>query len=177
MENAKAEFEKLYESTKHKLYSYIVGRCYAIDDIDDIFQNTCMEVYRALTRRKDLPPDPTAFVLLIAKRQLTRYYSFVRRMRENIVHRSNSDEEYDPDLPDGFDIEESLVTKERLEEITRLIEKKPLITQKVLFLHYRRDMTIAQIAELLMMSESAVKMHIYKTLEQIKRRIGKEQEL
>jgi len=174
LENVKREFESLYDRNKSMSYNYIAKKCFAIDDVDDIFQNTWIEIYTALTKRNDPPADPAAFVMLITKRQLTKYYSFIRRVREKISMSFGSSEEYDEHLIDNFTIEDSIVDAQLLDDIWTMINKKPLATQKVLFLYYRRDLTIPEIAEELEMSESTVKMHIYKTLSEIKRRYVKE---
>ncbi|MBR6872356.1 MAG: RNA polymerase sigma factor [Ruminococcus sp.] len=170
--DAKAEFEKLYELTKRTVYNYIVSKCFNIDDTDDIFQNTYLELYSTLTRRTQPPEDPFAYVMVIAGRQLTRYYSFIRRMRGRLsIDRDLAGEE----LPDGsFDLEDSFTDRCTAEQIAELIKEKPLLTQKAFFLHYKRGLTLSETASLLGISEASVKKHIYTTLAEIKRKLEKE---
>lgn len=174
--NSKEQFERIYVQTKEMIYDHIAAKCYAPDDVDDIFQNTYIAVYRALTRLDDPPANEEAFVMLIANRQLMKYYSAVRRLKERLTARS-AEEDDASDLPDeSFTIEDSIVDRSTVEEIRGFLKHKPLVTQKVFFLYYKRGLTIPRVAELLEISESAVKMHLYRTLEEIRRKYrGKEQ--
>ena len=113
--------------------------------------------------------------MLICNRQLMKYYSAVRRLKERIAARSSREEE-SGDFPEvSFTVEDSIIDRTTVEEIRSMLRRKPLVTQKVFFLYYRRGLTIRQTAELLEISEGAVKSHLYRTLEEIRRRYrGKE---
>ena len=171
---AESEFERIYIQTKERVYDHIAAKCYAIDDVDDIFQNTYVAVYKALCRLEELPQNEDAFVMLIANRQLMKYYSAVRRLKERIVMKRAED--YGEDIPDvSFAIEDSIIDRSAVEEIRSLLKHKPLVTRKVFFLYYRRGLTIPEIAGMLEISASSVKMHLYRTLEEIRRKYrGKE---
>ncbi|MBR6044405.1 MAG: sigma-70 family RNA polymerase sigma factor [Ruminococcus sp.] len=174
MTGSKSYFEALYQHTKKKVYDHITAKCFALADIDDIFQNTYVEVWKALSKRSDPVPDEEAFVMLIANRQLAKYYSAVRRLRERFAGSFAGSDEDHGDIPDSFSVEDHIVDRAAVEEIRSLLAEKPLLTQKVFFLRYRRDLTIPEVAGLLGIGESAVRMHLYKTLSEIKRRLGKE---
>ncbi len=167
---SREQFEKLYALTKKRIYDRIAAKCYAIDDVDDIFQNTYLAVIRALEKLDEPPPEPEAFVMLICSRQLMKYYSAARRLRERIAVRIDSTDVQSPELSDTFSIEDSIIDRSVLTEIHTLLRRKPLTTQKVFFLYYKRGLTITETAELLGISESSVKMHLYRTLDEIKRR-------
>ena len=169
------QFEKIYLQTKEMIYDRIAAKCFAIDDVDDIFQNTYIAVYKALAGLNEPPPNGEAFVMLICNRQLMKYYSAVRRLKERFVTRSGS-EEGGGDIPEAsFTIEDSIIDRSTVEEIRALLRRKPLVIQKVFFLYYKRGLTIPQAAKMLEISESAVKMHLYRTLEEIRRKYrGKE---
>ena len=173
MDDSKKLFEAVYGNTKKTVYDHIAAKCFSLSNIDDIFQNTYVEVFKALERLSEPPPNEEAFVMLIANRQLAKYYSAVRRLKERIVSISERSRPEEP--VDSFDLEDSLITRSTLEEIRELIESKPLLTRKAFFLHYRRDLTIAQTAQLLGISEEQVKGRIYRTLEQIRRKYSKEE--
>ncbi|SDB20232.1 Sigma-70, region 4 [Ruminococcaceae bacterium FB2012] len=174
-EKQREQFEKIYLRTKEMAYDRIAAKCFAADDVDDIFQNTYIAVYKALGKLKEPPPNEEAFVMLICNRQLMKYYSAVRRLKERIAARSSREEE-SGDFPEvSFTVEDSIIDRTTVEEIRSMLRRKPLVTQKVFFLYYRRGLTIRQTAELLEISEGAVKSHLYRTLEEIRRRYrGKE---
>ena len=169
-----SEFERIYIKTKEKVYNRIAAKCYATDDVDDIFQNTYVAVYKALCRLEELPPDEDAFVMLIANRQLIKYYSAVRRLKERFVMKRTEDDT--GDIPDeSFTVEDSIIDRVAVEEIRAFLKRRPLVTQKVFFLYYRRGLTLPEIAGMLEMSLPSVKMHLYRTLEEIRRKYrGKE---
>ena len=176
------QFEKIYVQTKEMIYNHIAAKCYAINDVDDIFQNTYVAVFKALAKLDEPPPNPEAFVMLICSRQLAKYYSAVRRLRERIAVRSTADEDRDEVFAESFTIElgeavllfqkieDSVIDRAALTEIHAMLRRKPLTTQKVFFLYYRRGLTIPQVAEALEISESSVKSHLYRTLAEIRRR-------
>ncbi|MBR6100829.1 MAG: RNA polymerase sigma factor [Ruminococcus sp.] len=173
MEDREKYFSELYERTKKQIYDFIAAKCFNVSDADDIFQNTYVEVLRSLDRLPSPPQNEEAFVTLIAKRQLTRHYSAVRRLRERIALRDPEDDL--SDIPDSFSIEDDLDIRTTAEEIRSFLEQKPLVTRKVFFLYYRRGLTISETASLLGITESSVKAKLYRTLYEIRRKYGKEE--
>ena len=167
--NGREQFEEIYMQTKEMIYNRIAAKCYAIDDVDDIFQNTYAAAYKALCKLQQPPANAEAFMMLIANRQLMKYYSAVRRLKERIVMRSEELDEQD--IPDvSFSVEDSVIDRAAVEEIRAFLKRKPLVTQKVFFLYYRRGLTVPEIAGMLQISVSSVKMHLYRTLEEIRRK-------
>lgn len=177
MTDPKKLFEEIYSETKEAAYRYITAKCFDLDDIDDIYQSTFINVYDALVKRKDPVADNEAFVILIAKRTLAKYYPLAKRLRGQISLSRQDDEEDDIDLPDDIDIEDDLANKALMERINEQLKKKPVLTQKIIFMYYYRGMTIPQIAETMELGESSVKRHIYKTIEDLRRLYRKENEL
>ena len=172
VDNAREQFEEIYNRTKETIYRYITAKCFSLDDIDDIFQMTYAELYSVLCRRSEPLPDEDAFVMTLAKRKLAKYYSAVRRLRERFVSVSDVSDE---DVPDDISVEDLVIDRETVADIRRLISKRPLAAQKAMFMYYRRGMSIKETAQTLGMSEASVKAHIYKTLSAIKRRCKKEE--
>ncbi|MBR6337317.1 MAG: RNA polymerase sigma factor [Ruminococcus sp.] len=173
MGDSKRLFEEIYNSTKENTYRYIAAKCYNIDDVDDIYQNTYISVYNALEKRDSPPENNEAFVILIAKRELFKYYGLVKRITSHFGSRSGIDDDYKEDA-DTFDLEDSVVSKALLEEISALLKSKDITTQKIFFLYYYEGCTLGETASLLEMSESSVKRRLYGTLSQIRRLYGKE---
>ena len=89
-EKQREQFEKIYLRTKEMTYDRIAAKCFAADDVDDIFQNTYIAVYKALGKLKEPPPNEEAFVMLICNRQLMKYYSAVI---DNLVNEIKKEEE------------------------------------------------------------------------------------
>ena len=168
MSDKKELFDKIYNETKESTFKYITAKCYDLCDIDDIFQNTYMTVYRALKRRDREIENTEAFVILIAKRELFKYYGLISRLKAlaRVDIAFESGEYRDEAAPD---IEESAVNSAMLEDIGRQIKKYPLITQKILFLYYAKGYTLFETAQILGISESLVKKRLYCALEKLRR--------
>ncbi|MBR1763956.1 MAG: RNA polymerase sigma factor [Ruminococcus sp.] len=162
------EFEELYNSTKDAALRYITAKCHSLSDIDDIFQNVYLAVLEALDRGAAPIQEPEAFVIGTARRQLSKYYSLGAKLKMlvSIEHEPS----YSGEITEESDLEDIVADRELIREISGMLREKPLTTQKVIFLHYSRGLSIKETAEALGMKESTVKRHIYSTLEELRRR-------
>lgn len=163
----RASFDELYNRTKESVHRYIAAKCFDLGDVDDIYQNTWLAVYLAVTERQDPIPNEEAFVILIAKRQLGRYYSLAARLKSLITF--DRVPEMTEDIPDSIDVEDELIGRELISEIGELVQRRSLTARKIFFLHYSKNMDPAEIAELMGMKEGAVKRHLYSMLAEIRR--------
>ena len=73
-----------------------------------------------------------------------------------------------------IEIEDVLIEKEMINEIKKFLDSKSLEIQKIFYLHYFFDLTIAEIAEELSISESNVKNKLYRTLKDMRIKYRKE---
>lgn len=161
------DFDGIYERTKENVHRFIAAKCFSLDDVDDIYQNVWLAVYEAVLQRTEPLPAEEAFVMLIAKRQLGRYYSLAAKLR-NLVS-FDSTPKLAGDIPDSTDIEDELAGKELIEKIGALVRRRSLTAQKIFYFYYGKGMTAAEIAEAMDMKEANVKRHLYSTLAEIRR--------
>ena len=161
------DFDALYDRTKESVHRYIAAKCYSLDDIDDIYQNTWLAVFEAVTDRPDPIPNEEAFVILIAKRQLGRYYSLAAKLR-NLISLDRTPD-LPGDIPDSMDVEDELIGRELMDNIGALVRRRSLTSQKIFYLYYSKGMKTAEIAALTEMKETTVKKHLYSTLAEIRR--------
>ena len=173
MNDNKRLFEKIYNETKDNTYKFIAAKCYNIDDIDDIYQSTYISVFDALSKRDEPPENNEAFVILIAKRELFKYYGLIKRLASRFKAPPPNDDDCKEDA-DSFCLEDSVVNKALLEEINSLLEKKDIATRKIFFLYYYKGYSLGEISDMLGLGESSVKRRLYGTLTQIRRLYGKE---
>lgn len=173
MEENKRLFEKIYNKTKENTYRFIAAKCYNIDDIDDIYQNTYIAVFDALKKRSEPPESYEGFVITVAKRELFKYYGLIKKLTANRKPPPPSDDDMAEDA-DTFDLEDSVVSRAFLREISDALAKKDIITQKIFFMYYYKGYTLSEIAFLLEMGESSVKRRLYSALSQLRRLYGKE---
>lgn len=173
MDENKRLFETVYNETKDHVYKFISAGCYRLHDIDDIFQNTYMSIYTAICKGTPIN-NHEAFAICVAKRELSRYYSVMRKLGSFI--RSALPHSGAPDIEDAetYFIEDSVADKHLAAEVISLLSKKDITTQKIFFMYYYRDMKLKEIADLLGIGEGAVKRRLYSTLKQLRRLYGKE---
>jgi RNA polymerase sigma-70 factor (ECF subfamily) len=167
------DFEKIYKQTYNKLLKYIVIKCNNIDDINDILQETYIELLRVIRKKKVLEIDNTEnFIFGISNNIIKRHYH--KKKKENIISiYSDNKEDSDIDILDTFDLEQDFITKENVEEVWRYINTKELLTIKIFYLYFVLGLKISEISNELNVNESNVKNKIYRTLKEIKKYIVK----
>ena len=169
--NIASRFDEIYSSTSKAVLAFITAKCKNTADINDIFQDTYMELYQVLIKRgAEYIKNDKAFVLRIAKQKIARYYSLLDRMR--IFVSMNAKNEGEADISDfemnNFTMEDSAVNQVILESARRFIQSKPEDVKKVFYLFYDVGLKIPEIAEMLSMSESNVKHKLYRTINELK---------
>lgn len=164
-------FNALYQKMKDEVLLYIVARCGNTDDIDDIFQETFLEVAKLL-RKKGIAyfRRAEAVVMAIAKRKIYQHFNLRQKLRIDKIHYESWEnvEERLTDFED-FTIEDAIVKKETLEKIREILGKQELLTRKIFYLRFYMDASIGKIAEVLGISESFVKNRLYRTMKKIKK--------
>ena len=168
------DFENIYRQTYNKLLRYIVIKCNNIDDINDILQETYIELLKKIRKKKTLELDNIdGFILGISNNVIKRHYH--RNKKENIISFYSENEEISNiDIKDDFDLEQDVITKNNVDKSWKYINSKDLITTKVFYLYFVLGLKISEISQELGISESKAKNKIYRTLKEIKEYLGKE---
>ena len=181
-EEVAAAFNQIYDETSQKVLVYITARCSSTDQIGDLFQETYMELYRVLSRRgPGYIQRREGFVFRLARQKLWRYYTLRDRLRRLLPlggaadryggEPLNSDELLEG-LPDQFQLEEESVDRLLARQVLDALRSRPTEVQKIFYLHFCMDLTLAQIARELGLSESGVKNKLYRTLAALRREYG-----
>lgn len=171
--NITLRFNEIYNSTSKNILFFVTAKCGNTADIQDIVQETYVELYQLLTKRGvDYIKNDKAVVLRIAKQKLSRHYTLMERLRIFIpmtVKNDDGDEAVLSDLEaDSFLTEDFVINQILLEDVSRLLQSKPQDVKKVFYLFYDLDHSIPEIAKALSMSESNVKHKLYRTLKELR---------
>jgi len=172
-------FNKVYDDTYNKILTYVTGKCGNSEDIADIMQETYLELYIVFVKKGiDYIKNIDAFVYKVAKAKDYRHYTFSEKLKLflPLFARNEDDEEVnivDMNLSD-VSLEDDVANKHLLEQIAAYISAKPDVVRRIFYLFYACELTIAQIAERLSMSESGVKNKLYRTVKEIRELYGKE---
>ena len=166
-------FDSIYDSTNREVLAFITAKCGRTADINDIFQETYMDLYSLLERRGvNYVTHEKALVMRIAKRKISKHYSLVDRLKVFASLTGADEEDADTDLTesiaDDFSVEEFVINDILLENARKLIKTKPENVRKVFYLMYNVGLTIPEIAQKLSMSESNVKNKLYRTITELR---------
>ena len=168
------DFEQIYRQTYNMLIRYIVVKCNNIDDINDILQETYIELLKKNRKQKNLETENiNNFIYGIANNIIKRH--FHKKKLEKVVYLYSNDEENTPlDIEDTFDLEQDFITKENVDKVWQYINTKDLLTTKVIYLYFILGLKISDVANELNISESNAKNKIYRTLKELKVNLGKD---
>lgn len=167
------KFEKIYNDTYNRTLKYIVIKCNNIEDINDIMQDTYLELLNKMKRNKlEKVENIDNYIIGIATNIIKRYYT--KKKKENIVSYDDEDNITELLIQDDFDLEESIITKYNIDKVWEYIKNKELITIKIFYLYYGLGLKISEIAQELGAGESYIKNKIYRTLKELKKYLGEE---
>lgn len=165
-------FEEIYNSTYNSTLMYIVCKCSNIDDVNDLLQETYVELYKILKRKKYIVLENYQnYIIGISKKKIQRYYGLLYQSKITSVWNNKDDEEYELEIPSDIDLELNIITKLNAEEVWNYIKQKDITVVKVFYLYYYSELKISQIANQLNMSESKIKNILYRTIKDIKKNI------
>lgn len=169
MENRKTKdyFETVYEQTQHKVKLYLLSRCKDMFDVNDLFQETYIEFYDVLQKKgTGYVKNPEALAIQIAKRKLNKFYGFLYKISNQISVDDELFQERELKEREDLDIEEQTIRREFMEDITKKLMEKSGDIQKIFYLYYGMDYTLAEIAAVLGLKQSTVKTKLYRTLKE-----------
>ena len=163
-------FNEIYDNTYDEIYAYVLKKCSCIADVSDIMQEIYFELHRVLTKKGiGYIKIPRIFVYKLAKRKLAKYYRLSAKIKNAFAYSLNDDEaENVTDISDEFMLEDFVVNAHTLEHAERLIGKKDETTKKCMYLFYKENRAISEIAQILSITESNVKNKIYRTLKKLR---------
>ena len=106
------DFDEIYEETYKIVLKFTIVKCNNIDDINDIIQDTYLELLKILKKKKILEIENTKnYILGIENNIIKRYYKKVKK--ENIVILNMYDEEDNNlEIKDEFDLEANIINKD-----------------------------------------------------------------
>lgn len=165
----KNNFENIYNKTYHKVLRYMVCKCQNLDDVNELIQDSYIELYQNIKRKKWIEVnDEKAYMIGIAKNVVKRYYRKQYKEKENIELFSRQE------IPIDSHLEMDVINKENVEEIWNYLNEKNVLIAKIFYLYYGQGLKIIEIAEELQIAESTIKNYIYRTLKELNKKFGKE---
>ncbi len=143
-------FKLLYELTADKVFRYFVVRTRSREQSLDLTQNVYTELWRALPRFTYQSDDQFyGFLFTIARRTMVRSWRLLRR---------------EASLPEGFDLGVPAETKEDYRALLGKVASLPEKQRLVVELRYFADLSFAEIAAALKITENNAKVIHHRAL-------------
>lgn len=157
-------FETIYHDTYDRTLRYLICNCANIQDVNDLLQETYLELYRLLQKKKFLELDNSYnYIIGIAKIRMKKHYG---KKRKQEIPLENPD--FNLEIPADIDIELEMIEKLNAEKVWNFVKKKDMTIVRIFYLYYDLDLKISQIAQELNLTESKVKNLLYRTLKEIR---------
>jgi len=149
-------FEALYEHLVDKVFAYVKYRTSREEDALDLTQEICIDLYKALPRfQYESTPQFYSFVFVIVKRKLAKWYAHIET---NINAQAAALDENNTSfsLNDGDAVAQ--------DEVSRALAQLEAETREIVVLHHWARYTFKEIASLIDMTESAVRVRHHRAL-------------
>ena len=168
------QFDSIYEKTYNQVRKYIVCNCSNMDDVNDIIQESYLELYNAIKKNKNIE-NINKYLIGIAKNKIKRHYTILYRIRTiSIFNKDNDETDLLDTIKNDYDLEEIIIKNDDIERIWNCLKTKKIIIQKIFYLYYELDLTIKEISQVLCISESYTKNCLYRTLKELQEFLRKD---
>lgn len=165
-------FEEIYNSTYNYILKYIVCNCSNIEDVNDLIQETYVEFYKILKRKKFIVLENYSnYIIGIARKRIQKYYGILYKIKDSSILNKSEEKEFEINIPSNIDLEADTINKLNAEMVWKYIKKGDITTIRVFYLYYYSQLKISQIAKELKMNESSVKNILYRTIRKIKENV------
>ncbi len=172
-----SDFDNIYNETYQTMLKFIIGKCQNLEDVNELLQDSYIELYHTLDRKKVLKiEDVSAYLKGISKNVIKKFYRKKYREREKVVYFENELDYIDIKHEDEQNLEADFINRENVEQIWNYLNSKNILIAKTFYLYYTLGLKISDIAKEFEITESAVKNYIYRTLKELKEVFGKEEQ-
>ena len=168
------QFEEIYDKTYNKTLRYIICKCSNIEDVNDIIQETYLELYNAIIKEKDID-NFDKYIIGIAKNKIRKHYRIIYKIKTISLFTNKKDElELLDTIKNDIDLEKIVINTQDKEKIWNYLKNKNINIQKIFYLYYELDIKIKEIAKSMEVSESYVKNCLYRTLKELQELMRKD---
>lgn len=167
-EERKEQFKKIYDETYNNILRYIIIKTSNINEVNDIIQETYLELWNILKRRVLREENLNSFMIGIANNKIKKHYTFLKKLK--FLIKDSSDKDIEDIKEEKISLEELNIKKEEWDSVWRYLKtRKNQDIPKIYYLYYVEGINIKEIALVLKVRESYVKNLLYRTLKELKR--------
>lgn len=167
-EEIKQQFKKIYDGTYSNILRYIIIKTSNINEVNDIVQETYLELWNILNRRVLSEENINSFMIGIANNKIKKHYTFLKKIKALI--KDNSKKDIEDMAVDEISLEDLSIQKEECYLVWEYLKsRKNQNIPKIFYLYYEEEMSLKEIAKALDCSVSYVKNLLYRTLKELQR--------
>jgi RNA polymerase sigma-70 factor (ECF subfamily) len=146
-------YRSLYEHLSGRVFAYVRSRVNTREQATDLTQDVFVELWKALPRFTFHSREQFyAFVFVITKRRLSAFYA--GRSKDAVPLDTDTEQDVRADIPGG----------ETLDTVTRALATLDAETREIVVLHHWSRYTFGEIAEMLHLTETAVRVRHHRAL-------------
>jgi len=163
-------FETIYRATFNPVSKYVYFNAAQLADAQDIVQNIYAHYYHSVIQKDKTVENPQAYLMTMAKNELALYY------KDKAIQPIQLDEDAQSafeNIPDETDLALETIEKFAVEAIYQQISTLDPIDQKILGGRFRYELTFAEIAQSLNLSENTIKTRYYRAIQVLKDKLSK----
>jgi RNA polymerase sigma factor (sigma-70 family) len=163
-------FDSVYHASFKTLSKFVYFKTAQLADAEDIVQNVYASYYRYVIVPNKTIDNPVAYLLELAKNELASYYKDKAITNENTI-------EAEVDILDNFPSETDLaletIDKFSVEAIYDQVKTLSPLDQKIIAGRFRYELTFAEIAKQVDLSENTIKTRYYRAIQTLKDKLDK----
>lgn len=171
-EGDESAFKEIYEAFYQKIYFTCIQYTKNEQDSLDLLQDTFLTVYKNIDKLENIE----AFTSWTIKISVNKCNDFLKKNKEIFYGLANEDNENEAFefVDDNIRLrpEEVLLDEELKIELLKIMDLLPDIQRNAVMLYYFNGMTVAEIAEVELCSEGAIKSRLRLAREGLKKRIN-----
>lgn len=168
------KFNDIYDKTYSDILKYVVIKSHNINDTLDIVQETYLELWNILNKRELSDINIKSYLIGIANNKIKKHYTLLQKIKTiSLFETDDKDIELIDRVEDNVNINDIIIKEDNWNTIWQYIKgKKNQDIPKVFYLHYKLELSIKEISELLKSNESYIKNLIYRTLKELQDNFG-----
>ncbi len=156
-----AQQESVYIEYYSKVLGYVSNRVHNRNDAEDIAANVFLKVYKNISSFDSEKSSLSTWIYTITRNTLIDYF------KKTHISSPLSETEASPD-----NVEESFLREELLQTLAVALEGLDVRERDIVILHYYKQKTLTEIASLMLLSYSYVKILHKKAINELKAAIG-----
>jgi len=168
--NKKEEiFSRIYDQYIDKIYRFIFLKVNSQEIAEDLCSETFLRGWKKFKENNQKIDNPQAFLYQIARNLVIDHYR-----EKNKVQLVSSDFNLDSNInisDPKIDLEEKAIKKWDIEMVRTALKEIKGDYQDVIIWHYIDDLSIKEIAEMTNSSEGAIRVTLYRALQNLKDKI------